>query len=103
MRLRGRSALYGKTLDLGGAGQNYHGRAGQQCITIPSLPLIIDLAQFQHLAMGQPLDVRGGRLPLAQRGRMNPATFRVEQAAVRQFDTGSGLGLGLIEQVHQAR
>ncbi|MNX91283.1 hypothetical protein D3C86_1233570 [compost metagenome] len=67
-----------KTLDLGGTGQDHHGGTGQQIIAAPGLPLLINLAQFQDVAMGQPLDVRRGRLPMAQRWRMHPATFREE-------------------------
>ena len=48
----------GKALDLGSAGQHHHGGAGQQCLTVPGLPLIVDFAQFQYVAMGKDLNPR---------------------------------------------
>ena len=51
--------------------------------------------------VGQHVNIRVQGLILAQRRRMHPATFRVKQSAMCEFNPRDGLGLGLVKQVYQ--
>ncbi|RMT91786.1 hypothetical protein ALP39_200487 [Pseudomonas marginalis pv. marginalis] len=93
----------GKALDLRGARQHHHWCSGQQRLTFPGLPVAVDFAQFEHLVVGQHLNPRLLRLPLAERRRMNPATLGEKHPARGQGNAGLNLGLVFIQQMQQFR
>ncbi|MNE10826.1 hypothetical protein D3C80_1035540 [compost metagenome] len=85
----------------GGTGQNHHGRAGNQAVTRPGLPLLVDLAQLQHFLMGDQPNPWVLQLLLAQRRWVHPAAFGVEQPAGRQGHAGDGFSFCTFQRVQQ--
>jgi len=99
----GELAAGGELSDLGGAGQYHHAGAGQQRVAVMGLPLLVDALQLDGMVMGEDIDQRVRRLPLAQRRRVDPATFGEKQPTVGQLDAGLSLSLVAVQQVQQLR
>ena len=92
-----------ETFDLRGTGEHHHRSTGQHLVILACLPLAFDFVQLQYVMVSQHLNIAVQGLEPAQRRRVDPATFGVEQATMGQLDPGQRLGLWLIKQMHQCR
>ncbi len=86
--------------DVGGGGEDREWRAGQAFVAGVGAP-VVALAAQAYCPAAQQGDPGGGGQGLAQRGRMDPAGFGIEQAAGGQGDAGEALGLLALQAVQQ--
>ncbi len=103
IRLSGNPLLAGKRLTSAAPASTTTGALASTLSSWHACHWSSNFVQLQHVMVSQHLNIAVQSLEPAQRRRVDPAPFGVEQSTMGQLDPGQRLGLRLIKQMHQCR